>query len=296
MLDAPEDRYLEAGSLRLHALAWPGDGAVLTLLVHATSFCAETWGPVWRSARRAGWRGSALSLDQRGHGRSDAPPRAEDYAWTELARDVQLVVEAIAADSPENGILLAGHSSGATACLAAAGARPELVRGLALVEPVLFDPPARPGEDSFAGSGALATNARKRRAGFESPAAARERWAARFPYGGFDSESLDACVAGGLERRQDGSAVLRCPPEREAWMYQGAAALDMWPAVEKIRSKALLVLGEYSAVAPELRDRLIEGLPQVRVERLPGATHFAALERPRELGALFAGFAAELGR
>ncbi len=79
-------------------------------------------------------------------------------------------------------------------------------------------------------------------------------------------------------------------------MYQGAGALDLWPSVEKLRSQVLLVLGEHSAVPPELRDRLIEGLGQVRVERLSGATHFAALERPRELGALLAGFAAELSR
>ena len=40
-------------ALRLGALEWSGSGPLL-LLMHATSFCADVWGPAWSSARAAG--------------------------------------------------------------------------------------------------------------------------------------------------------------------------------------------------------------------------------------------------
>jgi len=55
----------------------------------------------------------------------------------------------------------------------------------------------------------------------------------------------------------------------------------------------LLVLGDAGAVAPALRDRLVAAVPSARIETIPGATHFAALERPREVGAAIGRFAAE---
>ena len=92
----------------------------------------------------------------------------------------------------------------------------------------------------------------------------------------------------------DGDGVtLRCPGEREAWCYDGAVALDLWPLAAQIRAPLLLVLGEHRAVAPALRDRLVAALPSVQVATIAGGTHFTALERPREVGAAIARFLAE---
>lgn len=271
---------LRGHGVGLSGLAWParGRGRPPLLLVHATSFCAEVWGPVLERLPDAG---PSVAIDQRGHGRSDAPDAPGAYAWTQLARDVAAVAGAFA--SPP---VLVGHSSGATACLAAAGMVSEPVAGVVLVEPVLFDPSAAgaaAGGDSFAGSGALAARARRRRAAFASVDAARAALAGRFPYAGFAPASLEAFLVGGLAPASQGVA-LRCAPEREAWAYEGAAALDVWPWVGRVRAPVALLLAERSAVPAPLRERLLQGLGDATPVTVAGATHFAALERPAEVG------------
>jgi pimeloyl-ACP methyl ester carboxylesterase len=286
---SPETRHFHLRGLRLHARVWPGRGPAW-LAVHATGLCAEVWGPVVAAARRRlGDRmPPVVALDQRGHGRSDAPADAAAYAWHEVAEDVAAVARVLSAEG--GSLLLVGHSSGATAALCAAALASDCARGVAAVEPVLFDPPLRPEDDSFAGSGALAARARKRRAGFESRAAAREGLASRFPYRGFDGDVLEAFLAGGLDERGDGSVCLRCRPEHEAFAYAGAAALDAWPLVSRLPIPVLLVAAEHSAIPAPMRQRLAESVPALAACEIAGATHFAALERPREVGEALARF------
>ena len=282
MSDAPRERHLRARSLAFRAIEWPGD-APAALLLHATSFCADAWRPVWEAARAAAPRPRrAVAVDQRGHGGSDAPATAAAYAWTELALDVAALADALGAP-----LLGVGHSSGATALLAAAGMRPAGFAAVVAVEPVLFA-----SGSSFAGGGALAASARRRRDRFASREEARARLRGRFPYSGFAAEAFEAVLDGALESTPEGVA-LRCPGEREAWCYEGAAALDLWPLAARIAAPLLLVLGEQSAVPPELRDRLLDGRAHAEVATIPAATHFAALEQPAQVGRAIARFASE---
>jgi len=277
-------------ALRLGALEWPGSGPPL-LLVHATSFCAEVWGPVWNAARAKGLgERRALAIDQRGHGRSAAPPEPSAYAWTRVAGDVVAVLES--EFDAEERVLLAGHSSGGTAALAAAATCPERVAGVAVVEPVLFEPPP-PGADadSFAGSRIFAERALKRRAHFEDRAAARVALAKRFPYSGFADAALEACLDGGFEVDGDGALTLRCAPQIEAWAYQGAAALDLWPLIPRIEAPVHVIAAEHSAMPPPLLERLESCRAGVRVDQVAGTTHFALMERPEPVGAILADFA-----
>ena len=278
------------GALHLGALEWAGSGSPL-LLVHATSFCAEVWGPAWSSARAAGLEGRrALAIDQRGHGRSTAPSEPAAYAWTQVAADVVAVLEAEFAE--EERALLIGHSSGGTAVLAAAAICPDRVAGVAVVEPVLFEPPT-PGADadSFAGSRLFAERAGKRRARFEDRAAARAALQSRFPYSGFATSALEAYLDGGFEVTEEGDLVLRCAPEIEAWAYQGASALDLWPLIPRIEAPVRVIAAEHSAMPPPLLERIGRCRGGVRVDQVAGTTHFAVMERPEQVGALLADFA-----
>jgi pimeloyl-ACP methyl ester carboxylesterase len=295
MSDEPKIRHVEGDGLRLRALEWEmhaRSGAAL--LVHATSFCADAWGPLWREAREHGaapLRG--VAIDQRGHGGSDAPDDASAYQWTRLAADVAAVAAQLAAEQPGARLVGVGHSSGAAALLAAAGLAPERFAALVVIEPVLFEKPADARAESFLGSRFLAGAARRRRDRFASLDEARERLRAKPPLAGFDAAVFDAVLAGALAPAPGGGVALCCPGEREAWCYEGAAALDLWPLVAHIRAPLLLVEGEHGAVAPALRDRLVAALPSVQSVSIPHATHFAALERPREIGAALGAFLAE---
>ena len=267
MSDWPCERRIGARGLWFHALEWPGTSPT-ALLLHATSLCADAWRPVWEVVRASGALARrAVAVDQRGHGGSEAPATAADYAWTELARDAAALAEGLGAP-----LFAIGHSSGATALLAAAGMRPASFAAVVAVEPVLFES----GGAGFAGGAALAAAARRRRERFASRDEARERLRARFPYSGFASDALEAYLEGGLESTQYGVA-LRCPGEREAWCYEGAGALDLWPLAARSAAPLLLVLGEHGAVPVALRDRLLAARSDARVATIAGATHFAAL-------------------
>jgi pimeloyl-ACP methyl ester carboxylesterase len=73
----------------------------------------------------------AVALDFRGHGRSD-PARNGDYSINGMAADISAVVESLGFDR----LVLVGHSMGGGAALAYAGAHPDRVVGLLLVDPI----------------------------------------------------------------------------------------------------------------------------------------------------------------
>jgi pimeloyl-ACP methyl ester carboxylesterase len=283
------ERFLDTNGLRFRALEWEGREPA-ALFVHATSFCADGWRLVIETLRAGdGLPRRCVAFDQRGHGRSDAPADPAAYQWTRLADDASALASVVAQGGAP--ILGVGHSSGATALLAAAGQHPERFAALVAVEPVLFERPDGSGADSFAGSSFLASSARRRRDRFASIADARERLRSKPPFANFDDAAFDALLRGMLASDGDGVA-LHCSGEREAWCYDGAVALDPWPLIAQIRVPLLLVLGEHSAVAPALRDRLVAATPSAQIATIPGGTHFTALERPREVGAAIARFLA----
>jgi pimeloyl-ACP methyl ester carboxylesterase len=259
------------------------------LLLHATSFCGAVFEPLLGAVDDLVTL--AVAPDARGHGRSDAPADPVGLSWTALAADAVAWIDAIEAPG---GLVLAGHSCGATCALAAAAARPGRVLGVFAIEPVLFDPPVSADADSYPGSRFMAAQARKRRPWFGSPEEARERLAARPPFSGFDRAALDAFLDGGLGSDDGGGVRLLCDPEREAACYEGAGALDPWPGLASILAPVRLLLGDRGFVAPAFRDRLITEIPGTRIETVAGGTHFVALERPLEVGAALARFVREV--
>lgn len=290
--DAREDS-LVANGLRFRALRWDG-AAPAALFVHATSFCADGWRPTIETVQQSIARPlRAVAIDQRGHGGSDAPADPAAYEWTRLAEDVAAIASKLVAEDPlQTPLIGVGHSSGATALLAAAGMHPERFAALVAIEPVLWSEPASRSADSFAGSRFLASAARRRRDRFGSPGEARERLRAKPPYQHFDPAAFDAVLRGTLAADGDGVKLISSS-EREAACYDGAAALELWPLAARIRAPLLLVLGEHGAVAPALRDRLVASAPSAQIVTIPGGSHFVALEKPREVGAAIAHFLAE---
>jgi pimeloyl-ACP methyl ester carboxylesterase len=294
---------LEAGGLRLAGLTWPAaePDAPVVLLLHATSFCGAAWDPVLRAARDAGaFKASALAPDARGHGASDAPADPSAYAWTRLVDDVIAWIDEAERVVPNArggaaGVVLVGHSCGATTALVAAARRSGCVRGVLAIEPVLFDvPPMGADVDSYGGSRFMATQARRRRASFADVDEARTRLAARPPYAGFAKDALEAFLGGGLVKRDEGGVALRCAPEVEAACYDGAASLDIWPELERILCPVRLVAGERSFMPPALVERLRQRIPGTTVESIEGGTHFVALEQPAAVGAALARFLREV--
>jgi len=104
-----------------------GKGDPPVVFLHSLAGNTAQWTVQLRHLRRTR-RGVALDL--RGHGQSPAAPDG-DYAMETLAQDVHATVAALGIEQ----FVLVGHSMGGSVAVAYAGAYPEQVAGLLLVDP-----------------------------------------------------------------------------------------------------------------------------------------------------------------
>lgn len=237
------------------------------LMVHATGFCAGVWMPI--SDLLTGWRRAAL--DVRGHGRSTAPAAGMD--WNGTAQDVLATVDALGLDKPF-GI---GHSMGGASLILAEQARPGTFSGLWVYEPIIFPSElvAEPVENP------LATGARRRRAAFDSAAAALQNFASKPPFNILNPDALWAYVKYGFEEHDDGSVSLRCHPEVEAQTYEMGSRHHAFEHLDKVRCPVTVLRGEETFPGPaSLAPLIVERLPHGTLEEHPELGHFGPLQDP----------------
>lgn len=112
------------------ALATARSGGGRTMLFQH-GLCGDAAQPAELFPENAGW--SCLTLECRGHGRSEAGP-AGRFSIATFAEDVAALIEMEAA----RPLVIGGVSMGAAIALRIAATRPELVAGLVLVRPAWF--------------------------------------------------------------------------------------------------------------------------------------------------------------
>jgi pimeloyl-ACP methyl ester carboxylesterase len=105
-----------------------GRGGVPVLFTHSLTGSASHWSAQLEHLRP---RRRAIALDLRAHGRSDAP-RDGDYDIGSMARDIAAAVDALDLER----FVLVGHSMGAGVAMAYAGAHPERIDRLMLVDSI----------------------------------------------------------------------------------------------------------------------------------------------------------------
>ena len=98
------------------------------VLVHSLAGNSAHWAAQLERLRR---NRRAVGLDLRGHGRSESP-RNGDYTIAGMAGDVAAVADSLGLDR----FVLVGHSMGGGVALVYAGAHPDRVAGLVLVDPI----------------------------------------------------------------------------------------------------------------------------------------------------------------
>lgn len=106
-----------------------GDGAPAVLFVHSLAGRAAHWSAALEHCRR---RRRAVAFDQRGHGRSAPLEGGAELTIETLADDVRAVADACGL----RRFVLVGHSLGGGVALAFAGAYPERVERLLLLDPI----------------------------------------------------------------------------------------------------------------------------------------------------------------
>lgn len=252
------------------------------LFLHATGFNAITYQSLLEPL---GTRMHAAAVDMRGHGRSRLPANPRRMkSWNKFREDVIHILEKTA---PE-GAVLGGHSMGATVALLVAGKRPDLVKGLVLVDPVLLRPSLSrvyniPLVNMLIGKNAMAKGALRRRREFGSPAEAAEQLRGRGAFKTWRAPFLDDYVVDGVLRQDDGVHRLSCTPEWEAAVFS-AHRYRPWAALRRLRRKRIPIIvlqaDKESTSGADVDQRVHNIRPDAAVTRVPGTTHFIPMERP----------------
>jgi pimeloyl-ACP methyl ester carboxylesterase len=254
-----------------------GDPArpVDVIFLHANGFNALTYR---HALAPLGDRLHILAIDQRGHGRTPqgvSPEPRND--WFDMRDDLLGLLDVLALPAP---VVLAGHSMGGCVSLMAAAAAPERVSALALFDPVILSPGARPAAGSEVAEPNLASRARTRRREFPSFAAAYDTYSQRSAFATWPPEVLKDYVADGFIPRPDGQVELACTPEWEASNFI-AHGHDIWGEMTKVRAPLTILRAENGSTCSLAQAGDFPGAsPSVRIETIPGSSHFLPMERP----------------
>ena len=253
------------------------------LFLHANGFNAITYQSILQPM---GGVAHVAAMDLRGHGRTQLPADPSKLRnWNTFRDDVIQVIQKVAPD----GLILAGHSMGATTALLAAARAPELIKGLVLTDPVLLPPQAYtsahiPVLGHMGTSNAkIAKGARKRRGVFQSPEDAEEALRGRGAFATWRAPFLHDYLVDGLQRQQDGKFALSCDPAWEAACF-AAQANRPWGAIRKLKKQrfpVIILQAERASTSVSDTDERVHSVrPDAAVTRVPGTTHFLPMERP----------------
>lgn len=125
---APVERRVAVGpDVTLHIEEWRGDAAAAPfVLVHGLASNLRLWDGVAERLHATGH--TVIAVDQRGHGRSDAPDAG--YDLDTAVADLLALIETLGLDRP----ILAGQSWGGSVVLELAWRHPAMVRGIVCVD------------------------------------------------------------------------------------------------------------------------------------------------------------------
>ena len=247
-----------------------GEGAPVVLL-HGHTLDLRVWDEITPALVAAGLR--AVRYDQRGHGRSGSPPSG--YRWGDHAADLADVITRVAGEPAH----VVGLSKGGGIALELALRRPELVRTLALIGPLVPDAPLS--EELLASFKALAMAIRS-----DGPRAAMgEVWL---------SHPLIASAAARPGARERLEAMLQTFPAGEYL----AAVRDVpdrdWKVTDRLREIAAPTLIMRGArEVPDfvsIADLLAKNLQTARLVIVPESGHLVPLEQPAAVAAALRGF------
>lgn len=126
----PRSCWYQSAGLRLHYADWSDGDAddPVVIFVHGGRDHAGCWESVIEAVPR-NW--AIFAPDLRGHGDSDWSPGGCYTPW-DYATDLDALVRTV---RPEGQVFLVGHSLGGAVSLQYAGARPDRVAGVLVIEP-----------------------------------------------------------------------------------------------------------------------------------------------------------------
>lgn len=232
-------------------------GTLPVVIVPSLAASAAQWREQLEALRR---ERRALLVEVRGHGGSDRPSDG-DYSPDAMAADVAAAVDALGLER----FVLVGHSMGGSVALAYAGAHPDRVAGLLLVDPN-GDARGFPPEEVERFLGVLDSDA----------------------YADAIMDHYDAALgpATGRVRERVLAELARMPREVVVPVFRAMIAFDPLSALARYHGPRLVVLSPITDTPIGLHN-LVPELPRQRVE---GAGHWLHLDQPEEFQRILRGF------
>lgn len=238
-----------------------GSGGTPVLFLHSAAGHVGHWQAMLdhlRPTRRA------LAIDQRGHGRTPEPAD-RDYSPEAMAADALAVLDRLGI----RRAVVVGHSMGGAAAVAMAGAAPDRVAGLLLLDPASDgrDIPKEQADgllDAMRGPGYFATV----------------------------SGYWDAQLEGSRPetREQLGRDLEATPKETIVGLLEALLYFDPVTPMRKYRGPRLSVITHLNET-PTAIHNLVEGVPH---EKVSGTGHWLQLDKPDEINAILDRFLAEV--
>jgi pimeloyl-ACP methyl ester carboxylesterase len=283
-------RRIDVGEVRL-AVTEAGDpSGEPVVLLHGFPELARCWRHQLPALAAAGYH--AVAPDLRGYGGSDRPSAVDAYAAPRLVADVAGLIGALGHDSAH----VVGHDWGGGLAWALAGARPELVRSLTILNAPVGVVSARlrredPAQRAKSWYMLL----------FQFPGVA-EAWLSQDDFANLRQFVFDTAAPGTFpeQEREHLIAALRADGALTAALnwYRANMPPAAWlrepPDPPPVTVPTLIIWGEADAyMDPVLLERSAATVTgPLRVERLPGVSHWVPEEAPGRVNALLVEFLA----
>jgi pimeloyl-ACP methyl ester carboxylesterase len=205
-----------------------------------------------------------VAVDQRGHGKTGPAPDG-DYSVAAFAGDAEELIGSLGLERP----VVVGHSLGGVVSLALAASRPELVRGVVMVDPapIIVSDELRAAFESLLDIVSTVDGRKAFVAGMFAPT---------------DDEARKAQIVDAMSAAADDIAVAAISGLLD---WDGPAALEACPV-------PIATIGSVSPINTQAQLR--EHCPHIVVAQTLGAGHFNQLEVPDQVNAMIERFVRDL--
>ena len=282
-------KYHNWGEGKVSYIEWDKDSSMPGLqFCHATGFNALTYRKLLEPLANSF---HIRAEDARGHGftESSAIPNTI-YDWKIYRDDLILSIENFVELKGEP-IILGGHSMGGASAMQVAAARPDLVSGIILVEPVLISKvslnilklarkfPVTKSIPIIKEMTSRSDSTLKRRVEFPNKEMIRKSYSGRGAFATWNEGFLDDYIQGGTKSYKN-KIKLTCDPEWEAATF-GSWKHNAMSSIKKISCPITLLQGEVGSTTKAIGIKLLKKRdPKGIFKIIKYSSHFLPMEFP----------------
>jgi pimeloyl-ACP methyl ester carboxylesterase len=280
---APQPRFYQSQGLRLHYTDWGNEAAPPLIMVHGGLDHSRSWDQLALSLRT---NFHVIAPDLRGHGDSDWAS-GSSYSLADHVYDLTCMMTSLGLDQAA----IVGHSMGGMVSLVYAGAFPEKVSRLAVLDGVTNFPARKikPIETRIAEwVTVLDKTARRKIHRYASVADAAERMRARNAR--LTPEQAMHLATHALKQDADGSFIWKFDPYLRAPAPYRLSLEDHIALWSGIACPTLLIAGRESFLPDPEKAGVLGHFRQAELARIEGAGHWLQHDKAAEVLELLKGF------